>query len=103
MAHDKALARYRGAVGLELRLRGWSYSDIAEAVGYYDKSGARKAVHRCITERAAMAFDAFRVQRFLELEDIHRKGWFDAIEGHPRATKRILAAADERLSLMGMG
>jgi hypothetical protein len=103
MAHDKALARYRGAVGLELRLRGWSYSDIAEAVGYFDKSGARKAVHRCITERAAMAFDAFRVQRFLELEDIHRRGWADAIGGHPAATKRLLDAADERLSLMGLG
>ena len=102
MAHDKALARYRGAVGLELRLRGMTYADIAEVVGYYDKSGARKAVHRCITERAAMAFDAYRVERFLELEDIQRKGWADALQGQPAATRRLLAASDERLTLMGM-
>lgn len=80
-----------------------TYADIAEVVGYYDKSGARKAVHRCITERAAMAFDAFRVQRFLELEDIQRKGWADAIEGNPVAIKRLLNAAEERLSLTGLG
>lgn len=102
MAHDRALARYRGAVGLELRLRGLTYAAIAEIVGYHDKSGARKAVHRCISERAGMAFDAYRVQRFLELEDIHRKRWADAIAGRPAAAKRLLDAADERLTLMGL-
>lgn len=103
MAYDRARARYRGAVGLELRLRGLTYAAIAEIVGYHDKSGARKAVHRCISERAAMAFDAYRVQRFLELEDLHRKGWADAIAGRPAATKKLLNAADERLTLMGLG
>ena len=39
MAYEKAIAKYRGAVGLELRLRGWTYTQIAEAVGYFDKPG----------------------------------------------------------------
>lgn len=102
MRYDKAIAKYRGAVGLELRLRGWTYEEIAEAVGYYDKSGARKAVYRCITERADMAFQSYRVMRFLELEDLQRRSWVDALAGSAQATNKVLKAADERLSLVGM-
>jgi len=102
MAYDKAIAKYRGAVGLELRLRGWTYTQIAEAVGYFDKSGARKAVNRCIEQRASMVFHAFQVHRFLELEDVHRLGWLDALGGKHSAREQVLKAADERVSLVGL-
>ena len=103
MAYDKATAKYRAAVGLELRLRGLTYAEIAEVVGYYDKSGARKAVHRLIDQRSAMAFEAYRVHRFLDLEDQQRKAWVSALAGSRRAIDHCLKAADERIALGGMG
>ena len=102
MAYDKAVAKYRAAVSLELRLRGLTYAEIADAVGYFDKSGARKAVHRLIDERASMAFSAYRVKRFLELEDQQRSSWTQALAGNRPAIGRCLRAADERLMLSGL-
>ncbi len=101
MAYDKALAKYRAAVGLELRLRGMTYAQIAETVGFYDKSGARKAIHRLIDERASMAFEAYRVQRFLDLEDQQRRSWTKALSGDRKALEKCLGAAEERMALAG--
>ena len=102
MARDMALARYRGAVGVQLRLEGYTYQQLAETLGYSHRSAARKAVMRTIQERADMVVDAYRVQRFLELEDRHRQSWVDALRGRSIAIKRCLDAADERLWLNGV-
>jgi hypothetical protein len=103
MAYDKALAKYRAAVGLELRLRGMTYAEIAETVGFYDKSGARKSIRRLIDQRASMAFEAYRVQRFLDLEDKQRQSWVQALNGNHEAFTACLKAADERVALSGLG
>lgn len=102
MSHDMALARYRGSVAVELRMQGMTYQELAEALGYTHRSAARKAVMRTIKERADMAVDAYRVQRFLELEERHRRSWVDALRGRPHAIKKCLKAADERLWLNGV-
>jgi hypothetical protein len=102
MGYDKTLAMYRAAVGLELRLRGMTYAQIAETVGFYDKSGARKSIRRLINQRASMAFEAYRVQRFLDLEDQQRQSWTQALNGNQDALKSCLTAADERVALNGL-
>jgi len=103
MAYDKAIAKYRAALGLELRIRGWTYAEIAEEIGYFDKSGARKAIHRLIDQRASMAFEAYRVQRFLNLEDQQRRSWAQALKGNHDALMSCLRFADERVALNGLG
>lgn len=102
MPHDLALARYRGAVAVQLRLEGMTYQELAEALGYTHRSAARKAVMRTIQERADMVVDAYRVQRYLELEERHRRSWVDALRGRPKAISACLKAADERTWLLGM-
>jgi len=102
LSHDLALARYRGAVAVQLRLEGMTYQELAETLGYSHRSAARKAVMRTIKERADMAVDAYRVQRFLDLEESHRRAWIEAIRGHPGAITRCLKVSDERLRLKGL-
>lgn len=102
MPHDLALARYRGAIAVQLRLEGMTYQELAEVLGYTHRSAARKAVMRTIQERADMVVDAYRVQRYLELEDWHRRSWVDALRGRPKAINTCLKAADERTWLLGM-
>ena len=85
-----------------LRLEGLTYQELADALGYSHRSAARKAVFRTIKERSDMAVDAFKVMRFLELEERHRKSWVEALKGHPRALDRCLKAADERVALQGL-
>ena len=102
MARDAALARYRGAVAVQLRLEGLTYQELAEALGYSHRSAARKAVFRTIKERADMAIDAFKVMKYLELEERHRRSWVDALSGKAGALDACLKTADERVSLHGL-
>ena len=102
MPHDMALARYRGAVAVQLRLEGHTYEELAATLGYTHRSAARKAVMRTIKARADMVVDAYRVHRYLELEEQHNRAWVDALSGRPQATKSCLKAADERLLLNGV-
>jgi len=98
---DPALARYRGAVAVQLRLEGHTYEELAVTLGYTHRSAARKAVMRTIKERADMVVDAHRVMRWMELEELHRRSWVDAIRGRTWAVNAYLRAADERVFLTG--
>ncbi len=70
MRHDPATARFRGALAVELRVQGMTYAEIADTLHYRHRSAARKAAMRTIRERADMAVDAYRVLRYLDLEDV---------------------------------
>ena len=102
MYNDQAKARYRGALAVELRMQGYTYDELAEILGYTHRSAARKAVMRTIKERANVAVDAFRVHRYLEIEDVHRRSLPAALKGDPRALARCLRASDERTELFGL-
>ena len=102
MRADTALARYRGAVAVQLRLEGYTYEELAQTLGYTHRSAARKAVMRTIDERAHMAVDAFRVMRYLELDDLQRRSWASALKGNHTSIKRCMNAGSERLRLHGI-
>lgn len=101
MRHDQAIAKFRGALAVELRAQGLTYSEIAEALDYRHRSAARKAAMRTIRERADVAVDVYRVHRYLDLEDIGQKSFPAALKGDPRALARCLRAAQDRLDLFG--
>lgn len=87
---------------MELRMQGFSYSDLAETLGYTHRSSARKAVMRTIKERSDLAVDLYRVNRYLACEDIHRRDYPLALRGDARALARCLRASGERVSLVGV-
>lgn len=102
MRHDPAVARFRGALAVELRVQGLTYSEIAETLDYRHRSSARKAALRTIRERADVAVDVYRVHRYLDLEDIGQRSFPAALRGEARALARCLRAAQERIDLLGI-
>ena len=100
---DMAKARFRGALGVELRMQGCTYDELAVILEYSHRSAARKAVMRTIKERSDMAVDAYRVQRFLATEDTLGKSLPAALKGEPRALARCLRCIDERAMLFRIG
>lgn len=100
---DAATAREIRAV--DLRVLGWPYHRIAEEVGYHDASGARKAVMRVLTARAAEQGEKrdTLVQRELELIDACIAGLSDKIRrGDARAVEVALKASERRARLLGL-
>ena len=102
MARDMAKARYRGALAVELRMQGCTYDELAEILGYTHRSAARKAVMRTIKERADIAVDVYRVERYWAAERTHQQSWPAALRGDARALARCLRSFDERVFLAGL-
>ncbi len=100
---DAAAAREIRAV--DLRVMGHSYAAIADALGYYDRSGARKAILSALQGAAVeqAADRAALVQRELELIDACILGLAEQIRrGVPRAVEVALRASERRARLLGL-
>lgn len=102
MGHDKARAAYRRAVATELRTRGYSYDEIAEALEFKDRSGAWRAVMKASNDRQVMAVDRLRMVEFADLNEQHRAAWQQAKAGDFKAIDQVLRCADGRLKLLGL-
>jgi hypothetical protein len=100
---DVAKARFRGALAVELRMQGCTYDELAEILGYTHRSAARKAVMRTIAERAHVAVDVYKVQRYMAAEELHQRSWPAALRGDARALARCLNAMGERMFVSGIG
>lgn len=88
---------------MELRMRGYTYDELADTLGYQHRSSARKAVMRTVKERADLAVDLYRVHRYLVCEDILRRDFPLALRGDARALARCLRASGERMELHAGG
>ncbi|OPC79946.1 hypothetical protein B4N89_02390 [Embleya scabrispora] len=90
---------------MDLRVLGRSYEAIADELGYYDASGAKKAVDRALVRRAAEQQDdrAMLRQRELDLIDHCIRGLAAGIHsGVPRAIEVALKASERRARLLGL-
>lgn len=98
---DRAMARYRAAVAVEMRLAGSSYDDISQALGFANRSGAWKAVDRALTrtrdERAASYFAV----TMNDLELLHERAWSAAMAGDLTAIATCLRAGRLKRRLAG--
>lgn len=101
MPRDKAATAYRQNLAMELRTSGYSYDDIAEVIGYADRSGAWRAVQNALAKKTLTSVDRYRMLRFAELEAEHRRTWAAAHAGDFRALDQCIRALDERVKLMG--
>lgn len=102
MRHDRALARWREAEAIRLRLEGLSYHDIARALGYRTRSAAWKAVHRGLERNVAEQVDTYRFQALVDLEILQDAAWQAACDGDQRAIHQCLRAIDQRVRLAGL-
>lgn len=103
LRRDASAAREIRAV--DLRVLGHSYESIAVELGYYDASGAKKAVTRALINRAAeqTADRAMLRQRELDLIDHCIRGLATQIRaGNARAIEVALRASERRARLLGL-
>lgn len=95
--------RIREAV--TLRLKGESYEAIAQALGYKDESGARKAVGAALERTRQVTAESVEELRQIELDriDLAIRGLRPSVEaGDPNAIKVWLQASQSRRALLGL-
>jgi hypothetical protein len=87
---------------LELRRAGATYEQIAAALGYFDSSGARKAVKKGLRQTLAEPAAELRQLELLRLDRLHETLWPRAVAGQVRAIDRVLRIMARRAALLGL-
>ena len=83
MRSDRALARWREAEAVRMRMEGLSYHEIAKALGYRTRSAAWKATNRALERNIADNVNAFRFRSLVDLDILQDAAWKAACEGDP--------------------
>lgn len=97
---SRTVAEYRAARATELSLNGLTYEQIAAELGFADRSGAWRAVRRCLRRRQKIAADEFIAGALVDLEILHERSWARAVMGDPAAARTVLRAIEDRLRLV---
>lgn len=99
---DSALAAYRRARSVELRLAGMEYADFAKEVGYANKGTAWKAVNRALRERTDEMADEYLETELARLDALQAISWPDAMAGDAAAIHTVLKVMGHRMRLLGL-
>lgn len=97
---NRTLVEYREACAVELSLDGMNYDQIAVELGYANRSGAWKAVRRCLARRRDAAAGAYIELQLLDLDLVQQKVWPAAMRGDLPAAEAALRAMEERMRLV---
>jgi hypothetical protein len=98
-------ARLREADAVEMRRRGETYDRIAAALGYSDRSSARRAVQRALAARAKETTtdrDALIGEQIANLDTVLEGLLPKAAKGDARAAEVVLKALDRHARLFGI-
>lgn len=98
-------AAVRQQEALQLRLRGQTYREIAEATGYASESGARKAVEtalQAIRDECEETAEEVRSMELQRLDKMLDGVWSSAIGGDPKGIEAALKIMDRRAKLLGL-
>ena len=87
---------------LELRMEGFTFSEIARQVGYASPSGAYEAVSTALDSAVVDAADEFRKLHIARLEALLVGLWSAAREGQLGAVDRALKLLDREAKLLGL-
>jgi hypothetical protein len=87
---------------LDLRKAGVTFEQIANKLGYSDRSGAAKAVRRALTDTIQEPADELRRLECERLDTLLRALWPAAISGKWLAIDRCLSIMDRRARLLGL-
>jgi hypothetical protein len=87
---------------VELASQGLTYAEIASAVGYANKSSARKAVVAALAAREVDGVDMLRSLEVTRLDELQLASWDSAMTGDPQAVDRIVRIINLRAKLLGL-
>lgn len=102
MATDRALARWREAEAVRLRMEGTSYHDIAKALGYRTRSAAWKATNRALERNVSEAVNTYRIGALVDLDILQDAAWKAACSGDHRAIYQCFRAIDQKARMLGL-
>ena len=98
----KTISSYREVRSLELALSGMSWDQVAEELGYANRSGPWKAAQRCLARHQIVAADRYRAVRLAELDMLQARYWRAAMAGSPKAAGVVLRVIEARIRLMNL-
>lgn len=94
--------RLRAQQCLKLRTGGLTWQEIADQLGYADRSGARKAVERLLDRTEFESVDEFRTLESDRLDALWRSYWSAALDGDLKAAEFCLKISAQRCRLLGL-
>ena len=100
---EEAIVRSNRA--LELRMAGATWQQVADQMGYKQKSSAQQAVRRAIereTERVADVRESYRTMQLLRIERSIRAIWPQVLQGDLFAIDRELKLMERQAKLLGL-
>jgi len=100
---NKSRIAYWEAVCVELAVKGHTFDEIADIVGYRSRSGAWRAVRRALTRRTAQAADQYLSKALVELDAVQQRVWPAAMAGNVGAQRVAVRAIEQRCTLLGLG
>lgn len=99
-ARERKIARANKAV--ELRCSGYSYPQIANALGFKDRRGAHNAVVRTLRRTSAAHVEEWRQIELRRTERLIQSVWPQALAGDLFAVDRVLKIIDRQCRLLGL-
>ncbi len=95
-------ARDKQRRALQLRTEGRTLDQIADELGYADKSGAHRAITAALDRHEAAAVDEYRDLEAARLNELQRAVWPLAIAGDLAAVTACIRIIDRRARLLGL-
>lgn len=99
---ELAATREKERQAVELALAGANLEQIAQAVGYADKSGASRAIHRSLDRHEAPAVQEMRALENARLDRLQTVLWPTAMAGDLKAIDRLLRLFERRARMNGL-
>ncbi|MCX6433094.1 MAG: hypothetical protein NTX29_09995 [Actinobacteria bacterium] len=99
---DMALAEFRKARSVELRLAGLEYEDIAKEVGYSNRGTAWRAVNTALRERVDSSVEEYRQTELARLDALQSVHWDKALFGDIASATLVLKVMGQRSRLLGL-
>ena len=95
-------ARERERRVLELRMEGRSLQEVADELGYADRSGAHRAITRALARHVHEAVDEMRTIEGARLDKVQAVLWPLVQAGDLAAIDRLLKVMQRRANLFGL-
>ena len=101
-ATQRVTVAERRTKAVRLAASGMDYTQIAQQLGYHDRSGAFKAISAALRAQQAEAVDELRALEIERLDALQRSCWDAALEGAIPAVDRVLKVIAARVRLLGL-
>lgn len=101
-ATQRVTVAERRTKAVRLAASGMDYTQIAQQLGYHDRSGAFKAVRGVLAAEQAEAVDELRRLECERLDALQRSCWDAAVAGNIPSVDRVLKVIAARVKLLGL-